>query len=253
MKKYKKIIIGLILALICAILPFVGVAKVKADDTIQINTIYEAPINLYFDIFKSANLKETFKIEPGEIDVIFELEASLEDVVAYMTLKVSASDGELYLIIDFIDVEGNVFQSFLIYGESITTNDYIWTENFLSEIDTINGYWLASPLLKHFVLINNVDFISFEPFPKNLPKSSIFNTIILKISDYLVGLFNVIGLTFSSSISIFYKNNELTFIGEVIAWTSGVGLVAIAIYVIYRLIKNSALKLKSGVKVNKDD
>lgn len=248
MRKYKKIFIGLILGLMCAILPFVGVAEVRADDTIQINTEYTAPINLYFDIFQSINLEEKYPIyNDGDEIVLGQLTIELEDYTE--TFKIVIKRNLIYLLFglstddDFIP----------LYSESLTNDDYEWYNEDESLFDIDNGYIYISENINKFEMYENVTFISFEPFPKVFPKISIFNTIISKITNYLTGLFSAVGLTFSSAISIFYNNSQLTFLGEIIAWGVGIGLVAAAIYVVYRLIKNSASKLASGIKVNKDD
>ena len=81
-----------------------------------------------------------------------------------------------------------------------------------------------------------------------------FQALLSAITGFIGGVFDLIGSVFTGVVAIFYTPGvgdaagELTFLGEVIAWGVGVGLVAAAIYVIYRLIRSVTNRLTSGVR-----
>lgn len=81
-----------------------------------------------------------------------------------------------------------------------------------------------------------------------------FEQLLDAISGFITGIFGLLGDVFSGVVQIFYTPGtgdtpgELTFLGEVIAWTAGAALVAAAIYVIYRMIKNAVGRLSGGVR-----
>lgn len=81
-----------------------------------------------------------------------------------------------------------------------------------------------------------------------------FQALLTAITSFIGGIFDLVGSVFTGVVAIFYTTGadgaagELTFLGEVIAWGVGVGLVAAAIYVIYRLIRSVTTRLTSGVR-----
>lgn len=81
-----------------------------------------------------------------------------------------------------------------------------------------------------------------------------FSALLASIGSFITGVFDLIGDVFTGVVAIFYTPGtgdaagQLTFLGEVIAWTAGVGLVGAAIYIIYRLIRSATSRLSSGVR-----
>ena len=81
-----------------------------------------------------------------------------------------------------------------------------------------------------------------------------FNALLASIGTFITGVFGLIGDVFTGVVAIFYTPGaegaagQLTFLGDVIAWTAGVGLVGSAIYIIYRLIRSATSRLSSGVR-----
>lgn len=81
-----------------------------------------------------------------------------------------------------------------------------------------------------------------------------FEQLLSAIGGFITGIFGLLGDVFSGVVQIFYtpgtgdNPGELTFLGEVIAWTASAALVAAAVYVIYRLIKAAVGRLGGGVR-----
>lgn len=82
----------------------------------------------------------------------------------------------------------------------------------------------------------------------------VLNSILSSIGSTLDNLWELLGQTFTGVVEIFYTPGvgeaagELTFLGEVIAFTGAASLAAVAIYIIYRLIKNAISRVSSGVR-----
>lgn len=82
----------------------------------------------------------------------------------------------------------------------------------------------------------------------------VLNSILSAISDVLTQMWTLLGDVFSGVVQIFYTPGtgeaagELTFLGEVIAFVGGASLAAVAIYVIYRLIRSAISRVSSGVR-----
>lgn len=82
----------------------------------------------------------------------------------------------------------------------------------------------------------------------------VLNSILSAISDVLTQLWSLLGDVFSGVVQIFYTPGvgeaagELTFLGEVIAFVGGASLAAVAIYVIYRLIRSAISSVSRGVR-----
>lgn len=83
---------------------------------------------------------------------------------------------------------------------------------------------------------------------------NVLNSILSAISDVLTQIWTLLGDVFSGVVQIFYTPGvgeaagELTFLGEVIAFVGGASLAAVAIYVIYRLIRSAISRVSSGVR-----
>lgn len=81
-----------------------------------------------------------------------------------------------------------------------------------------------------------------------------FEQLLSGIRSFVQEIFGLLGDVFSGVVQIFYTPGsgdtagQLTFLGEVIAWTAGAALVAAAIYVIYRLIRRAVGALSGGVR-----
>lgn len=81
-----------------------------------------------------------------------------------------------------------------------------------------------------------------------------FEELLSAIGGFITGIFGLLGDVFSGVVQIFYTTGtdgaagELTFLGEVIAWTAGAALVAAAVYIIYRLIRSAVGRLSGGVR-----
>lgn len=82
----------------------------------------------------------------------------------------------------------------------------------------------------------------------------VLNSILSAIGNTLDSLWELLGQTFTGVVGIFYTPGvgeaagELTFLGEVIAFTGAASLAAVAIYIIYRLIRNAISRVSSGVR-----
>lgn len=73
------------------------------------------------------------------------------------------------------------------------------------------------------------------------------------VGDVLTSGFGLIGEALTGVTEIFYTTGTdgaitLTFLGEVLAWGAGIGLVAAAIYLIVKLLRNVLARLSGGVR-----
>lgn len=78
--------------------------------------------------------------------------------------------------------------------------------------------------------------------------------ILNAITGVLDGVFDVIGSVFSGVGALFYTPGaegaagSLTILGEVLAWSGGVALVAAGAYLIFRLVRNIVGRLGGSVR-----
>lgn len=78
--------------------------------------------------------------------------------------------------------------------------------------------------------------------------------ILNAISDVLSGVFNVFGDVFEGVGALFYTPGAqgaagtLTILGEVLAWSGGVALVAAGAYLIFRLVRAIVGRLGGGIR-----
>lgn len=82
---------------------------------------------------------------------------------------------------------------------------------------------------------------------------SFIGSIFSAVGDVLTSAFGIIGDALSGVTELFYTTAEggtitLTFLGEVLAWGAGIGLVSAAIYLIVKLIRNVLARLSGGVR-----
>jgi len=73
------------------------------------------------------------------------------------------------------------------------------------------------------------------------------------VGDVLTSAFGLTGEALTGVTEIFYTTAEggtitLTFLGEVLAWGAGIGLVMAAIYLIVKLLRNVLARLSGGVR-----
>lgn len=73
------------------------------------------------------------------------------------------------------------------------------------------------------------------------------------VGDVLTSAFGLVGEALSGVTAIFYTTADggtitLTFLGEVLAWGAGIGLVMAVIYLIVKLIRNVLARLSGGVR-----
>lgn len=147
MRKYKKIITGLILALICAILPFVSVVKAKALTEEEITTLNDLKGT-------SWKLNNTIINSTIKFDITYKLNGSItKDVIGTYTygnysfniannqtadsslygkacfMSVNYSSGKTYIIL----YSGSVDNSYIIYDENTYQNSWFTDGNYGEE------------------------------------------------------------------------------------------------------------------------
>lgn len=82
----------------------------------------------------------------------------------------------------------------------------------------------------------------------------VITSILASIGEVLTSVFVVVGDVFEGVLTIFYTPGadgvagNLTFLGEVIAFTMGATLAGIGIYVVIKLLKSAIGRIGSGVR-----
>ena len=154
MKKYKKIITGLILGLICAILPFVSVVKAKALTVEEITTLNDLKGT-------SWKLNETIINSTIKFDITYKINGSItKDVIgtysygnySFNIANNQTADSSLFGKACFMSVNYSSGKTYItLYSGSVDNAHIIYDENTYQDSWFTNGNYGENPRLLTFL------------------------------------------------------------------------------------------------------
>lgn len=97
------------------------------------------------------------------------------------------------------------------------------------------------------VLWFNSNIATFTPSATPAETPTMWQAILSGIGGFFAGMFSVLSGLFSGVVAVFYTNNTTTILLQAIIFTAAASLVAVAVYVIVRLIKSAIARLRGGV------
>ena len=131
---------------------------------------------------------------------------------------------------------------------------YITLQGITIYTSSSGGTYLTTYRVVEVESVSSSSSLNVEVFNDNffemvevLPPPSIWEVILTAVSGFFTSMFALLTGVFNGVSSVFWADNAPTILLQVIIFGAAAALVAAAVYVITKLIKNATAKLKGGV------
>ena len=131
------------------------------------------------------------------------------------------------------------------WTEAYDFTDLEWGNEAFPIVSIASTQTITSSNSALFLYMFNNYSTDITPEPVETP--TMWQAILSGIGGFFAGMFSLLSGLFSGVVAVFYTNNTTTILLQAIIFTAAASLVAVAVYVIVRLIKSAIARLRGGV------